>query len=256
MDRRCHAHAWTLYFAVPPRRSIPNASQGRWTWKGGAPAPAVHKPTAIPMGGLLGPWPPAPPGPHMAGQYMASCSCRGNTAAQRLWGCVHGRAPKAAVDAYARSGHRHRYRQAWRGYIAFQAASTRAYIYIRARAYAQCQCACTCTPWYAFDVCAWPPAYITKFCLCIYWPRRGGAHFRDRAREFPCVWGCGRGPGLGATCTRGVMHLNALFCPADCAGTASKPVSCTPRAMAMAPRKDFPSASRHGKLRGARTFDF
>ena len=67
---------------------------------------------------------------------MASCSCRGNFAPNRLCmcGCMHERAPKAAVDAYARRGHRHR--RAWRGYIAFQAASTRAYIYIRARAYA------------------------------------------------------------------------------------------------------------------------
>ena len=94
------------------------------------------------------PWPPAP-----LGLRMASCSCCGDFAPNRLCmcGCMHERAPKAAVDAYARRGHRHR--RALRGYISFQAASTRAYIrrpmpmrvvYMRELAMAMASHMCTC----------------------------------------------------------------------------------------------------------------
>ena len=55
------------------------------------------------------------PTPAPLGLRIASCSCRGNSAPNRLYmcGCIHERAPKAAADAYARRGHRHR--RAWRG---------------------------------------------------------------------------------------------------------------------------------------------
>ena len=61
IDGAMHGH-YILQWP-PASHSIPDASQGRWTWNGGVPAPAVHKPTAIPVGGPLGPGGAMAPGP-------------------------------------------------------------------------------------------------------------------------------------------------------------------------------------------------
>ena len=90
--------------SVMPRLPIPDASQdtGHVAGRGMRPTPAVHKPTAIPVGFplQLGPAGAMPPGP----LRMALGLRRGRRHGQRM----HERAPKAAVDAYARRGHRHR----------------------------------------------------------------------------------------------------------------------------------------------------
>jgi hypothetical protein len=61
IDGAMHGH-YILQWP-PASHSIPDASQGRWTWNGGVLAPAVHKPTAIPVGGPLGPGGAMAPGP-------------------------------------------------------------------------------------------------------------------------------------------------------------------------------------------------
>ena len=160
---------------------------------------------------------------------MASCSCRGDFAPNRLCmcGCMHERAPKAAVDAYARRGRRHR--RALRGYISFQAASTRAYIrrpmpmrvvYMRELAMAMASHMCTCGANPACERASTAaPGVIT-------------ASMRSAAQS----------PAAQHSRQQGAPRANSLFWPVYLSNGPSKRVSYTPNAMAIPSREDFSGA--------------
>ena len=147
---------------------------------------------------------------------------------------MHERAPKAAVDAYARRGHRHR--RAWRGYIAFQAASTRAYIRAPNANARGIHAGIGHGHGFSHVYLRSEPRLRTR-------QHRGAGRHHSAHAQRSTVASSGR--------QQGAPRSHSLFWPVYLSNGPSKRVSYTPSAMAIPSREDFsraPLGTEVGKL--------